>query len=253
MFNWGKKMIKFFRKIRQKLLTENKFSKYLFYAIGEIVLVVIGILIALQINNWNENRKQQIKLQQIYHEILADLKRERDYANFIINKFEGQRKAYSDYLESFSNTKITRKSIYRKLLELNMEGYPINSNSSIVESLQNSGEIVLLPQSIRNRLINLRRQQNKIIVDEGLDNRGRMGVMERLTMLIGSLSLDERLENQKELRSELKIEENINQIVLGLEAAQAWMDFSESKSIRLLKEFVNEINAVEKLILEETK
>jgi hypothetical protein len=246
-------MIKFFRRIRQNLLTENKFSKYLVYAIGEIVLVVIGILIALQINNWNENRKQQIKLQQIYHEILADLKRERDYANFIINKFEGQRKAYSDYVESFSSTKITRKSMYRKLLELNMEGYPINSNSSIVESLQNSGEIVLLPQSIRNRLINLRRQQNKIIVDEGLDNRGRMGVMERLTMLIGSLSLDERLENQKELRSELKIEENINQIILGLEAGQEWMDFSESKSIRLLKEFVNEINAVEKLILEEIK
>ncbi|MGB5701083.1 DUF6090 family protein [Muriicola sp.] len=246
-------MIKFFRKIRQKLLSENKIGKYLTYAIGEIVLVVIGILIALQINNWNENRKQQIKLQQIYHEILADLKRERDYANFIINKFEGQRKAYTDYLESFSSTKITRKSMYRKLLELNMEGYPINSNSSIVESLQNSGEIVLLPQSIRNRLINLRRQQNKIIVDESLDNRGRMGVMERLTMLIGSLSLDERLENQKELRFELKIEENINQIILGLEAGQEWMDFSESKSIRLLKEFVNEINAVEKLILEETK
>lgn len=49
-------MIKFFRKIRRKLLSENKFSKYLIYAIGEIILVVIGILIALQINNWNENR-----------------------------------------------------------------------------------------------------------------------------------------------------------------------------------------------------
>ncbi len=49
-------MINFFRKIRQKLLTENKFSKYLLYAIGEIVLVVIGILIALQVNNWNEDR-----------------------------------------------------------------------------------------------------------------------------------------------------------------------------------------------------
>ena len=47
-------MIKFFRKIRQKLVTENKFSKYLLYAIGEIVLVVIGILIALQLNNLNE-------------------------------------------------------------------------------------------------------------------------------------------------------------------------------------------------------
>ncbi|MCR9288743.1 MAG: DUF6090 family protein [Bacteroidetes bacterium] len=50
-------MIKLYRKIRQKLLTENKFSKYLIYAIGEIVLVVIGILIALTINNWNEQRK----------------------------------------------------------------------------------------------------------------------------------------------------------------------------------------------------
>lgn len=50
-------MIKFFRKIRQRLLIENKFSKYLLYAIGEIALVVIGILIALQINNWNENQK----------------------------------------------------------------------------------------------------------------------------------------------------------------------------------------------------
>ncbi len=50
-------MIKFFRHIRQQLLTENKLSKYLFYAIGEIILVVIGILIALSLNNWNEERK----------------------------------------------------------------------------------------------------------------------------------------------------------------------------------------------------
>ncbi len=50
-------MIKFFKHIRQRLLTENKFSKYLIYAIGEIVLVVIGILIALSINNWNEKNK----------------------------------------------------------------------------------------------------------------------------------------------------------------------------------------------------
>lgn len=47
-------MIQFFRKTCQKLLTENKFSKYLLYAIREIVLVVIGVLIALQINNKNE-------------------------------------------------------------------------------------------------------------------------------------------------------------------------------------------------------
>ncbi|MFD1616614.1 DUF6090 family protein [Gelatiniphilus marinus] len=60
-------MIKFFRKIRQNLLSEGKNRKYFKYAIGEIILVVIGILIALQINNWNEKRKlkdAEIKLLQ---------------------------------------------------------------------------------------------------------------------------------------------------------------------------------------------
>ena len=54
-------MIKLFRNIRQKLIKEGKTANYLKYAIGEIVLVVIGILIALQINNWNENRKVRAK------------------------------------------------------------------------------------------------------------------------------------------------------------------------------------------------
>jgi len=66
-------MIKFFRKIRQRLLTENKFSKYLLYAIGEIILVVIGILIALQINNWNEVRKTEQRLNNFLTEIQNDL------------------------------------------------------------------------------------------------------------------------------------------------------------------------------------
>ena len=52
-------MINFFRQIRQNIIMENKTGKYLKYAVGEIVLVVIGILIALQINNWNEFRKRQ--------------------------------------------------------------------------------------------------------------------------------------------------------------------------------------------------
>ena len=47
-------MLKFFRNIRKQLAAENKVAKYLRYAVGEIILVVIGILIALQINNWNE-------------------------------------------------------------------------------------------------------------------------------------------------------------------------------------------------------
>ena len=66
-------MIKFFRKIRQKLLSENKFSKYLLYAIGEIALVVIGILIALQINNWNESRKHRFQEITILQNIKEDI------------------------------------------------------------------------------------------------------------------------------------------------------------------------------------
>ena len=66
-------MIKFFRKIRYNLMSENKTGKYFKYAIGEIILVVIGILIALQINNWNENRLQQKQLLSVYKRILTDI------------------------------------------------------------------------------------------------------------------------------------------------------------------------------------
>lgn len=79
-------MIKFFRKIRQKLLSKNKFSKYLIYAIGEIVLVVIGILIALQINNWNENRKEHSIAQQYLKGIEADLKKDILQVNRILDE-----------------------------------------------------------------------------------------------------------------------------------------------------------------------
>jgi len=58
-------MIKFFRKIRYDLIEKNKTGKYLKYAIGEIVLVVVGILIALQINTWNENQK--LRIQELIH------------------------------------------------------------------------------------------------------------------------------------------------------------------------------------------
>lgn len=58
-------MISFFRKIRQKLLSQNRVTRYLVYAIGEIILVVIGILIALQVNNWNEYRKDRIEEQEL--------------------------------------------------------------------------------------------------------------------------------------------------------------------------------------------
>ena len=69
-------MIKFFRRIRQKLVTEGKLSKYLVYAFGEIILVVIGILIALSINNWNERNKNEIYVETLLSTIESNLIKE---------------------------------------------------------------------------------------------------------------------------------------------------------------------------------
>ena len=66
-------MLRFFRHIRKQLMEQNKVSTYLLYAIGEILLVVIGILIALQVNNWNEQRKANIKSISYHERILGDL------------------------------------------------------------------------------------------------------------------------------------------------------------------------------------
>jgi hypothetical protein len=66
-------MFRFFRQYRQKLLNGNRFSKYLLYAVGEIMLVVIGILIALQINNWNEEQKFRSQQYGLLNDLTADL------------------------------------------------------------------------------------------------------------------------------------------------------------------------------------
>ncbi|MDT0558288.1 DUF6090 family protein [Ichthyenterobacterium sp. W332] len=66
-------MIKFFRHIRKSLIEKNKMGKYFKYVIGEILLVVIGILIALQINNWNEDQKSAKQEKTYYCKISEDL------------------------------------------------------------------------------------------------------------------------------------------------------------------------------------
>ena len=92
-------MIKFFRKIRQNLLMENKTSKYFKYAIGEIILVVIGILIALQINNWNENRIKKMGVQSALTQILSDLEQDIN----VLDLFKNQEKNHVSYLSKISD------------------------------------------------------------------------------------------------------------------------------------------------------
>jgi len=97
-------MIKFFRKIRYDLMEKNKTGKYLKYAIGEIVLVVIGIIIALQVNNWNESRKDRILEQDYYCRILDDFNLEQrhieEYQTIADQKIEAAKQLLKDMYQS---------------------------------------------------------------------------------------------------------------------------------------------------------
>ncbi|MEM6380769.1 MAG: DUF6090 family protein [Bacteroidota bacterium] len=81
-------MLKFFRKLRQKLLAENKFTRYLLYAIGEIILVVIGILLALQINTWNENQQRHKEEKKLLIALIEDFKENKIRIEEAISKEE---------------------------------------------------------------------------------------------------------------------------------------------------------------------
>ncbi len=111
-------MIPFFRKTRKKLADDNKPMKYMRYAIGEIALVVIGILIALSVNNWNEERKLKIETKKYIQRLISDI--ESDTTNIhngmkVRNETIINIKAYFDF---FDTTRHLLKSTWIVLLPL---------------------------------------------------------------------------------------------------------------------------------------
>ena len=91
-------MLTFLRKLRKSILGTSAVSptgRYILYAIGEIILVVIGILIALQINNWNEGRKQSIVEQQYIANLLSDLEGQTDVCQRLI-RMENRKYDWAD-------------------------------------------------------------------------------------------------------------------------------------------------------------
>ena len=146
-------MIKFFRKIRQKMLTENKFSKYLLYAIGEIVLVVIGILIALSINNWNDrNNAKKIELLSL-NELKNNLKSD-------IIDLENNIKTDSLMIISFDViiNNLTKTQKYNDSLAKHfgkLAGFTnFLNNSSAYESLKSNGLNKIINDTLRFKVIN---------------------------------------------------------------------------------------------------
>jgi hypothetical protein len=149
-------MIKFFRRIRQRLVSENKFSRYLLYAIGEIILVVIGILIALQINNWNENKTNKQTESVYLKEILQDFEINLKKSDFTTNDLVTTMQSLIGLLEQSALEKptISTDSI-NKVFSLisNMPTYI--STDRVYNNLIGSGDFKLITnESIKNELAN---------------------------------------------------------------------------------------------------
>ncbi|MGB0348150.1 MAG: DUF6090 family protein, partial [Balneolaceae bacterium] len=92
-------MLRFFRLIRRKLLEEEHISKYIWYALGEILLVMIGILLALQVNNWNEDRKLKMEELSTVELLIRDLKTEREKMLFFYDDLFEQEQGIHRFLE----------------------------------------------------------------------------------------------------------------------------------------------------------
>jgi hypothetical protein len=137
-------MLTFFRKLRRNLFAKNKFSSYLAYAIGEITLIVIGILIALQINNWNTdriNKRQELKTyKNIRNQLVEDQKeltKVIGFNNYFIGQFE---KANQYILDNNRNAIDTLAYIAMNLAQFS----DFHRSANIYETLVNSGDLKLL-------------------------------------------------------------------------------------------------------------
>lgn len=158
-------MIKFFRKIRQNLLSQGKNGKYFKYAVGEIVLVVIGILIALQINNWNENRKILKQETQIYEELKSDLLLTKKDILQVISKNKEVIQSNQQLLNAIGNKKPYFDTMYSLFANVG-EDFKIFPKTSAFENLKNSGLNVLSNDSLRISITNLFQLELKRLVDE---------------------------------------------------------------------------------------
>lgn len=136
-------MLKIFRSIRKNLLSENKFSKYLIYAIGEIILVVIGILIALAINNRNQSnitkQKEQAYLLGLKDEFTTSKIKLRELLNVNERNHNGAKKILK--FTSHKNILPSEKDFSFLLFNTFSSDISFNPNNSVINEMINSGSL----------------------------------------------------------------------------------------------------------------
>ncbi|EAR15077.1 DUF6090 family protein [Robiginitalea biformata] len=148
-------MIKFFRKIRQKLLAENKLSKYLLYAVGEIVLVVIGILIALSINNWNQTNSEKKIAENYIESLIIELNSDLNYYKSHKLRNMSQITQINDIQNALNSIGVnnSKEDFILKLMDV-MEPFPFSPKTATYTDLVTSGNMGLIqPETIRQRII----------------------------------------------------------------------------------------------------
>ncbi|MCF1423278.1 DUF6090 family protein, partial [Mangrovimonas futianensis] len=131
--------------MRQKTLTENKFGKYLTYAIGEIILVVIGILIALQINNWNINKSNLKESKEFVARLKAEVKSNIGFSQEEIEKKESQRRSSLAILKMVGEdiTKLSSKKL-DSLINISMANGNMEFKNGTLNEGLNTGKVALI-------------------------------------------------------------------------------------------------------------
>ena len=147
-------MIKFFRKIRYDLIEKNKTGKYFKYAIGEILLVVIGILIALQINNWNENRKIQVEEIKLLTNIHVDLQKTLEELESAI-EFNKSTVDEIVKIEHYSKNKLPYSDELDYSFGVLPYFYASFITNSTYKSLQATGLGILKNNSLKDRIVTM--------------------------------------------------------------------------------------------------
>ena len=147
-------MIHLFRKIRRNMLTNNKVSKYILYALGEILLVIIGILIALQVNEWNQERKnndeEQIILTNLKSEFSQNKMALKDVWGILSNSQNGCLELMK--LMNQERSELNKYNI-DSLIYWTIEYYPFNPSNNVFADLVQSGRLQLIQdETLRNKL-----------------------------------------------------------------------------------------------------